>query len=204
MFDEASRQNGLLPALNRACQPAEKQYTVDGPEPFQAPRQSPFCRAKEYPMRHMFIPAASRALVCLLALSLLLPACGGKRYSDGDLRESQAVRYGVVVDVTEVMVYEDPSLVGPAIGLAAGGLLGSAFGAGTGRTLFVLGGGLLGADVGGGIDYRTRNYKGLQLTLELDNGNILMVVQGYDELFVRGDEVRIVIIDEERARVQHI
>lgn len=146
---------------------------------------------------------AFRAFVFLLSLALFLPACGGKRYSDGSLRQTQAVRQGVVVDVTEVMVYEDPSLVGPAVGLAAGGLLGSAFGAGTGRTLFVIGGGLLGVDVGGGIDYRTRSYKAMQITMELDNGNILMVVQGYDEVFVRGDEVRIIIVDEERARVQH-
>ena len=159
-------------------------------------------------MRHILhLPAftAFRIFLILpLAIALALPACGGKRYSDGNLRESQAVRYGVVVDVTEVMVEEDPSLVGPAVGLAAGGLIGSAFGAGTGRTLFILGGAALGADVGGGIDYRTRRYKALQLTMELDNGNILMVVQGYDELFVRGDEVRIIVIDEERARVQHI
>lgn len=157
-------------------------------------------------MRHtVLLPlrASSRALAFLLFFTLLLPACGGKRYSDGDLRQSRAVRHGVVVDVTDVMVYEDPSLVGPAVGLAAGGLLGSAFGAGTGRTLFVIGGGLLGADVGGGIDYRTRSYKAMQITMELDNGNILMVVQGYDEVFVRGDEVRIIIIDEDRARVQH-
>lgn len=144
------------------------------------------------------------AHIIILALVLAPTSCGGKRYSDGSLRESQAVRHGVVLDVTEVMVAEDPSLIGPAIGLAAGGLLGSAFGAGTGRTLFVLGGAALGADVGGGIDYRTRNYKALQITMELDNGNVLMVVQGYDELFVRGDEVRIIVIDEERARVQHL
>lgn len=158
-------------------------------------------------MRHILpLPAftASRVLLLLLAVTLALPACGSKRYSDGTLRESQAVRYGVVVDVTEVMVEEDPSLIGPGLGLAAGGLLGSAFGAGTGRTLFILGGAVLGADVGGGLDYRTRRYKALQLTMELDNGNILMVVQGYDELFVRGDEVRVIVIDEERARVQHI
>lgn len=139
----------------------------------------------------------------LLTLCLVLPGCGGKKYSDGDLRNTAAVRYGTVLDVTEVIVEEDPSLVGPAIGLAAGGLLGSAFGGGTGRTLFVLGGALLGADVGGGIDYRSRRYKALQLTLELENGNILVVVQGYDELFVRGDNVRILVMDEERARVQH-
>lgn len=148
--------------------------------------------------------AACALLPLLLLLALALPACGGKKFSDGDLRETTAVRYGTVVDVTEVLVEEDPSLVGPGIGAAAGGLLGSAFGTGTGRTLFVLGGAALGADIGArGFDYHKRRYKANQITMELDNGNILVVVQGFNEFFVRGDRVRILVMDEERANVQH-
>ena len=152
---------------------------------------------------HRISPVFSALVPLILVLALALPACGGKKFSDGDLRETLAVRYGTVLDVTEVMVEEDPSLIGPGIGAAAGGLLGSAFGAGTGRTLFVLGGAALGADIGGGIDYRTRRYKANQITMELDNGNVLVVVQGFGEFFVRGDRVRVLVMDEERANVQH-
>lgn len=149
-----------------------------------------------------FCSARCRELLLLCLCASVLWGCGGKTFSDGDIRATQSVRYGTVLDVTDVMVVEEPSLVGPGIGAAAGGLLGSAFGAGTGRTLFILGGAVLGADIGGGIDYRKRRYKALQITIELDSGNVLVVVQGYNEYFVKGDKVRVLHMGEDRATVQ--
>lgn len=147
--------------------------------------------------------AATFVLVIMLVFGLIASGCGSKKFSDGDVRGVDGVYHGTVIDVTEVMVVEDPSLVGPLIGAGVGGLLGSAFGGGTGRTLFVLGGAAFGAAVGGAKDSLTRQYKALQLTMELDNGRVLVVVQGYDEYFVRGDSVRIISLGEDRARVQH-
>lgn len=158
-------------------------------------------RAARFKFRVLHIPA-----LCALLLAASLAACGGKKYGDGDVREISGVATGVVVDVSPVLVVEDPSLVGPAIGLAAGGLLGSQFGAGTGRLLFILGGGALGADIGGygETDYHKRRYRAQQLTMEMDNGGLLMVVMGDSEYFVRGDKVRVIATDEGRATVQHL
>ena len=146
-------------------------------------------------------------LILTLALGLVLSGCasrGGTTYSDGEVRQVQTVQYGTVVDVVDVMVEEDPSIVGPLVGGVAGGVLGSLFGSGTGRTLFTLGGAALGAIAGGATEYQMRRYKAMQLTMELDDGGTIVVVQGYQEFFVKGDKVRIVSMGDGRARVQHI
>ena len=94
-------------------------------------------------------------VVFLLLTALLVPFASGcasrdgKTYSDGDVRKVQRVSVGTVVDVTEVMVEDDPSLVGPIIGGVAGGVVGSLFGAGAGKTLATLGGAAIGAVAGG-------------------------------------------------------
>ena len=145
--------------------------------------------------------------VLILVLGQVLSGCasrGGKTYSDGEVRQVHTVQYGTVVDVVDVMVEEDPSIVGPLVGGVAGGILGSLFGGGTGRTLFALGGAALGAVAGGATEYQMRRYKALQITMELDDGGAIVVVQGYQEFFVKGDRVRIVGTGEGRARVQHL
>lgn len=146
-------------------------------------------------------------LILVLALGLALPGCasrGGKTYNDGDVRQVQRVEFGTVLDVTEVMVEEDPSIVGPLVGGVAGGIVGSLFGAGTGRTLMTLGGAAAGALAGGAAEHRLRRYRATQITMELESGETLVVVQGNDELFVRGDRVRVIQTGNGQARVQHI
>ena len=146
-------------------------------------------------------------LVLTLALGMVLPGCasrGGKTYSDGDVRTVQRVNQGTVIDVTEVMVEEDPSVVGPLVGGVAGGVIGSLFGAGTGRTLMTLGGAAVGALAGGAAEYGVRRYKATQITMEMDSGETMVVVQGNDDFFVRGDRVRVLQTGEGRARVQHL
>jgi outer membrane lipoprotein SlyB len=69
----------------------------------------------------------------------------------------------------------------------------------------ILGGAALGADIGGhgDTDYRKRRYRAVQLTMQMDKGGILVVVQGDNEYFVRGDRVRVIALGEKRATVQH-
>ncbi|MDR1684998.1 MAG: glycine zipper 2TM domain-containing protein [Desulfovibrio sp.] len=144
-----------------------------------------------------------RAACCALLVAALLSACGGKQYSDGDLRSVEAVRSGRVADVAEVQVKEEKSLAPAVAGGVIGGMLGSYFGLGTGRELFGLAGAAAGAYIGYGSDLSYRWYPALQLTIELDGGRMIMVVQGHSEYFVRGDRVRVVGLGDGRAVVQH-
>lgn len=146
-------------------------------------------------------------LLLALAVGPMLTGCasrGGKTYSDGDVRKVQGVDAGTVADVTEVMVEDDPSLIGPIVGGVAGGIVGSMFGAGMGRTLATLGGAAIGAVAGGAGEAAIKRYPANQITIELDSGGYIVVVQGYDDFFVKGDRVRIITTGENSARVQHI
>ena len=150
---------------------------------------------------------SSSFLVFFLAFGLVLSGCasrGGKTYNDGEVRTVQNVQYGTVVDVSEVMIAEDPSLVGPIIVGVAGGVIGSLFGSGAGKTLATLGGATLGAILGGAGEASLRKYKASEITVELESGQTVMIVQGDDEFFVKGDRVRVVSTGEGRARVQQI
>lgn len=146
--------------------------------------------------------SAFRLLAALLALALCAGGCGRKSFPDGDIRSVEGTYYGTVLDVAEVVVEEDPSMAGPVAGAALGGMLGSQFGAGTGRWLLTAAGVAVGAETG--RDLQKRRYSALQITMELDNGKILMVVQGFDEYFVKGDKVRILHMGDGRAKVQHV
>jgi outer membrane lipoprotein SlyB len=144
-----------------------------------------------------------RAVCCALLAAAILAACGGRQYSDGDLRNVEAVRRGRVADVADVQVKEEKSLVPAVAGGVVGGMLGSSFGLGTGREILGLAGAALGAHIGYGSDMSYRYYPALQLTIELDGGRMIMVVQGRTEYFVRGDRVRVVGLGDGRAVVQH-
>ena len=147
------------------------------------------------------------SVIILLLVALVLPACssrGGKTYRDGEVRQAQSVSYGTISSVGEVRVEEDPSGIGAVVGGVAGGILGSLIGGGAGRTLAILGGAAVGALGGHAIEGGARGYKAAELTVELDNGGMVVIVQGHDEYFQPGDRVRVVSTSQGTARVQHM
>jgi outer membrane lipoprotein SlyB len=149
-------------------------------------------------------------LTALLVLTLFTSGCGSRKsFSDCDIRSREGVYYGTVIDVAEVTVTEDPSFAGPVAGGAVGAIVGSQLGGlltsplsgNTGNLLLTAAGIVVGAEAGS--DIQKRRYRAMQITMELNNGKVLMVVQGFDEYFVRGDKVRILHMGEGRAKVQH-
>ena len=145
-------------------------------------------------------------LLGLVTISPVLQGCassGGKTYSRGEVRTAQDIYYGTVVDIREVTVEEDPSLLGPVIGGVAGGVVGSVFGGGTGKILATVGGALAGAALGATTEYGLRRYTASELTVELEDGRALVVVQGNDEYFLKGDRVRMLDMGDGTVRVQH-
>ena len=150
-------------------------------------------------------------LTVLLVLALCASGCGTRKsFSDGDIRSVAGVYYGTVIDVTDIMVAEDPSLTGPIVGGVVGaivggqlgGMLGKPLRGSTGNLLLTAAGIVVGAETGSKV--QTRRYRATQITMELNNGKILVIVQGSDDYFVKGDKVRILHMGEGRARVQHV
>ena len=156
---------------------------------------------------------ALQILTVLLVLALCLGGCGSgsrKSFPDGDIRSVAGVYYGTVLDVTDIMVAEDPSLTGPivggVVGAIVGGQLGGALGkplrGSTGNLLLTAAGIVVGVETGSRV--RSLSYRATQITMELNNGKILVIVQGSDDYFLKGDKVRILHMGEGRARVQHV
>ncbi len=145
------------------------------------------------------------AAVCMLALAMLSAGCtnySGNAYSGSQVRSAQTVQYGTVISVQPVTLEENhPALVGTAAGGVVGGVLGNMVGGGHGRTLATVAGAALGAAGGYAAEKAITKQNGLEITVELENGQHLSVVQAADQQFSRGERVRILRGSDGSARV---
>lgn len=135
--------------------------------------------------------------LALLILSAVLMACASSRsgdvYSRDETRKVQTVRMGVLESVRQVKIEGTQSNIGTAAGAAVGGIAGSAVGDGGKESAI---GAVIGAVVGGiagaaAEEYGTRK-DGLELTIKLDSGNTVVVVQEATETFTPGQRVRLI------------
>jgi outer membrane lipoprotein SlyB len=141
----------------------------------------------------------------LLAALTLLAGCASSRsgevYSRDQARRTQTVQMGTVESVRTVQIEGTKSPVGTVAGGVAGGVLGSTIGGGRGSTLAALGGAALGAVGGTVAEERLTRKDGLEITVRLDSGSILAVVQEADVPFSVGERVRILTGPDGTTRV---
>ena len=108
----------------------------------------------------------------VLAMALLMGACAssnsGGVYQRGEARQIQTVKTGVVESVRQVKLEGTKTPIGGGAGAVVGGLAGAAAEEGLTRK------------------------DGIEVTVKLDSGNLIAVVQEADEQFSPGDKVRIV------------
>lgn len=145
-------------------------------------------------------------LLLLLAASLISAgACasrGGKDYSNEQQRKAMTIRRGNITAVRTVKTSNPSSGVGSITGGIAGGVLGSQIGGGSGRIFGAVGGALGGAAAGAGAEKVVRDHDALELTIMLDNGQEIVVVQDPDDTFRPGDRVRVLSAQDGTVRVQ--
>jgi outer membrane lipoprotein SlyB len=103
-----------------------------------------------------------------------------------------SVYYGTVLAVSPVTIEGTQSGAGTIAGGVVGGIAGNAVGDGHGRALATTAGAIGGALLGTAIEEGATSVDGLEITVELDNGEIIAVVQAADVPFYIGDRVRIV------------
>jgi outer membrane lipoprotein SlyB len=135
------------------------------------------------------------SLTVAAALSLLLAGCAsqltGDSYSRGEARTETTIRKGVVESIRPVKLEGTKSGIGAIAGGAVGGIAGSGIGGGRGSgiasVLGAVAGGLVGAVAEEGV---TRN-DGIEITVQLDDGSLVAVVQEADVSFAPGDKVRV-------------
>ena len=145
--------------------------------------------------------AASLACIGLLA-GCAYPGVGGRDYHAAQARGEQSVRFGVVESVREVRIDPYQTGVGAFTGAALGGIAGSTVGGGSGQAAGAIAGAVLGGIIGSNVEKSANERPGLEITVLLDSGRYVAIVQAADEPFRAGDRVRI-LSDGHTTRVSH-
>ncbi len=137
------------------------------------------------------LKSTAAAALAALAMGGCAYHAGSGDYRGYEVRGEQSVRFGVVESVREVRIDPRETGVGTAGGAVLGGLAGSNVGGGNGQIAGAIGGAILGGIIGQNIEKSANERRGVELTVLLDNGKYIAIVQEADETFRAGDRVRI-------------
>jgi outer membrane lipoprotein SlyB len=145
-------------------------------------------------------------LILIAALSVLVTACAssnsGSVYSREDARKVQTVKTGIVESVRAVKLEGTKSPVGTVAGGVVGGVAGGSIGSGRGSAIGAVIGAVAGGIAGSAIEEGVTRKDALEITVKLDGGAMIAIVQEADEQFHPGDKVRIVE-NADTSRVTH-
>jgi outer membrane lipoprotein SlyB len=150
-----------------------------------------------------------KKIMLALGAFTLAGAMGGCAYHAGpadyhayEARGEQSVRFGVVEQVRDVRIQPYNTGVGSTTGAFVGGIAGSNVGGGTGQVVGAIGGALIGSILGYNIEKQANELPGIEVTVLLDSGKYISVVQEATEGFRAGDRVR-VLGGHNSTRVTH-
>ena len=122
--------------------------------------------------KFMLVPVIAGLMVSCAQDSL-----SGDVYSRDEARTAQYVRTGSITQVRYVKI-EGGSQTGAIIGALAGGMLGSQAGQGkTANTIGGIAGAGVGSVVGSNVEQSISSRQGIEITVRLDNGENVLVVQ---------------------------
>ena len=149
-----------------------------------------------------------RTFTILLALTLIISAMVGcaSRTSSNVYSRDQAqlvhhVDEGEIINVRPVEIEGSVSglgaIAGAIMGYAVGGTIGEGSGQGVATAMGTIGGALLGSAVEEGASHQ----RGLEITVQLDYGQVIAIIQAADEGFQVGDRVRVLRLADGSARV---
>ena len=145
--------------------------------------------------------------VIAVLLCVAIVGCGGpSSHSSNTISRSQAgraqtVQDGEVLFVRSVTIEGSNSPVGAIAGGALGYVIGNNIGGGRGRDVARVGGTIGGAAAGHTVQRNVTQEQALEITVQLDNGQIISIVQAADEPFNDGDRVRVLQRPDGTARV---
>jgi len=139
----------------------------------------------------------------LIGSAALLGGCANDRsanvYTSYEALNEAHVRSGVVESVRPVRIQAD-SEIGKLVGAIVGGIAGSNMGQGKGSAVGAVVGATVGGAVGNAVDKQANTKDGLEIVLNLDNGEVVAVVQEADVNVVPGQRVRVIT----RGRVSRV
>jgi len=142
----------------------------------------------------------NRSILTAISISLLtlgLTGCvsglQGSTYSRSEARQVQEVEFGTILSTNPVVIEGKQSGAGQLPGAIIGGVAGSSVGEGKGQQIFTILGAVGGAVVGSMIEEQATRTQGLELTIKMDSGKTLSIVQEVDNVnvFREGQRVRV-------------
>lgn len=149
--------------------------------------------------------------ILLLSISstFTLSACSNTAtssnvYSAAQSGVMQDVQFAEVIGTRNIIIEQDSSDTGQTAGGLIGALAGSEVGKGKGQVL----GGVVGAVAGGGaigsiVDRNAQAQPGVEITLKLDSGRTVAIVQLAGEVFQPGEKVKVLTSKNGKTRVTH-
>ncbi|MDR5170513.1 glycine zipper 2TM domain-containing protein [Methylobacillus pratensis] len=140
----------------------------------------------------MRITSLLAAAIILLTLGGCMSSNSGDVYSRDEARKTQTVRLGVVESVRNVRLEGTKTPIGGGAGAVVGGIAGSSVGGGRGQAIATVLGALVGGLAGAAAEEGVTRKDGLEITVKLESGNLIAVVQEADVQFNPGDKVRLV------------
>ena len=132
------------------------------------------------------------ALVAVLGMTGCAAGLGGGTYSRGEARRTMVVQYGTVEAVRAVRLEGTKTPIGAGAGAAVGGIAGSGVGGGRGQAAATVIGAVVGGLAGAAAEEGVTRKPGVEVTVRLENGQVLAVVQEDEgEMFRPGERVRV-------------
>ena len=134
--------------------------------------------------------------IAILIIASLLNACAssnaGDVYSRDEARKIQTIRKGVVESVRTVKLEGTKTPIGTATGAVIGGVAGSSVGDGKGSAIAAVIGAVAGGLLGSAAEEGLTRKDAFEITIKLDNGSLVAIVQEATEKFSPGDSVRLI------------
>lgn len=139
----------------------------------------------------------SFAIAVSLLMTVFLTGCvsnlSGTTYSRSEARQVQNVEYGIVESAIPVVLEGTNSAIGTGAGAVIGGIAASNIGGGRGKNIATVLGAVAGGVAGKNAEEALTRTQGQELTVRLNNGRVISVVQEVADgpLFQAGDRVRV-------------
>jgi outer membrane lipoprotein SlyB len=146
-------------------------------------------------------------LFLLVVGTLLSTSCARQISSDvytvRQVGEVSTTYAGFVKNVREVCMEQGEQLEENGMGIAGGGIAGGMIGNAIGRGNFVptAAGAIAGAVTGAFVEKNLRQQSALEYIVQLDDGGLITVVQGPDQIFNIGQPVYVIVSRSGRSRI---
>ncbi|MGA9753073.1 MAG: glycine zipper 2TM domain-containing protein [Acidobacteriota bacterium] len=149
---------------------------------------------------------ASLSVAALLSATILLSGCApsmsNRNYSLNEAYQPMNVQYGTVDAVRSVLIQGVQTGVGPMAGAVIGGAAGNAVGGGNGQIITTVAGALLGGLAGAAAEEGASRQEGQQITIHMDDGRLIAVVQSGKVAFTPGERVQVLTAADGTTRVE--